>query len=233
MPALSLVHRSGVPQKAPGLDVRKNHRIKLEVGCIIALLGLIGLFRVPLQFSTESEEIVLEQEMVQMEEIVQTKQIVKPPPPPRPPTPVVVPDDAIIEDVELELDAALDIGVPLETLPPPPLPPEEEAEALEEEDEIFMAVEEMPELIGGIASIQKDLQYPDVARLAGIQGRVYVQFVVDEQGNAIDPVVVRGIGGGCDEEAIRVVKLAKFKPGRQRGRPVKVRYAIPVNFRLK
>ncbi len=99
--------------------------------------------------------------------------------------------------------------------------------------EIFMIVEQMPSLIGGLQSIQDEIEYPDIARKAGIEGRVFVQFVVDIQGNVVDPVVVRGIGGGCDEEAIRAVRLAKFEPGRQRGKAVKVKMSLPITFRLQ
>ena len=99
--------------------------------------------------------------------------------------------------------------------------------------DVFVAVEQMPELIGGLASVQSLIEYPETARRGGIEGRVVVEYVVDEQGTVNDPKVVRGIGGGCDEEAIRVVKLATFKPGKQRGKPVKVKMSMPILFRLK
>ncbi len=104
---------------------------------------------------------------------------------------------------------------------------------MEDEDEIFVVVEQMPELIGGIASIQKEIRYPEIARQARVSGRVIVQFIVDQEGNVVDPVVLRGIGGGCNEEALRVVKLAKFIPGKQRGKPVRVRYTLPITFKLR
>ncbi len=101
------------------------------------------------------------------------------------------------------------------------------------ESEIFMIVEQMPELIGGLQSIQDQIEYPPIAQKAGIEGRVFIQFVVDEEGNVVDPVVVRGIGAGCDEEAIRAVQLAKFRPGRQRGQAVRVKMSLPITFRLQ
>ena len=106
-------------------------------------------------------------------------------------------------------------------------------EAEEAEEEIFVVVEQMPELIGGIAALQKEIRSPEMARQAGVNGRVFVQFIVDEMGNVSNPVVLRGIGGGCDEEALRVIKKAKFKPGMQRGKAVKVRYVIPIVFKLR
>ena len=102
-----------------------------------------------------------------------------------------------------------------------------------DEEEVFMIVERMPELIGGLGSIQSKIKYPEVAKKAGIEGRVFIQFIVDKNGYVSDPVVVRGIGGGCDEEAVRAVSQAKFKPGTQRGKAVKVKMSLPITFKLK
>jgi TonB family protein len=114
-------------------------------------------------------------------------------------------------------------------MPPPPPRPNEEPDVAEG---YFVVVEEMPQIIGGIESIMSEVQYPEMARRAGIEGRVFVQFVVNEEGNVEDAEVVRGIGGGADEEALRVVRQAKFKPGVQRGRPVRVKYSLPIMFSL-
>ena len=221
------------PQKKPRANLRKDYGLTIEIGFVLALLVLVGLFHLQIQFDEAFDTTVVQQEVVQMEEIVQTEQVQKPPPPPKPQLPIVVADDVILDDVELNLDAALDIGQPLEALPPPPPPEEPEEEVVEEEDEIFVVVEQMPELIGGIEALQKEIKYPEIARQAGVNGRVFVQFIVDKEGNVTHPVVLRGIGGGCNEEAMRVVKTAKFKPGKQRGKAVKVRYVIPIVFKLK
>ena len=231
-PTLALTMSRRGPHKAPRANVRKDYGLTIEIGLIVALLALIGLFHMQIQMNQEFDTTPVVQEVVQMEEIVQTEQIVKPPPPPRPQLAVVVSDDVVLEDDELNFDAALDIGEPLADLPPPP-PDEPEEEVDDFEEEIFMVVEQMPELIGGIEELQKKIKYPEMARQAGVNGRVFVQFIVDEAGNVVDPVVLRGIGGGCDEEALRVIKEARFKPGKQRGKPVKVRYVIPIVFRLQ
>lgn len=99
-------------------------------------------------------------------------------------------------------------------------------------NDYFVVVEDMPELIGGLRELQRNIRYPEVARRAGIEGRVYVQFVINEQGDVENPQILRGIGGGADEEALRVVRMAKFTPGMQRGRPVRVQYSLPIFFRL-
>lgn len=218
-------------RKNPKADLRRTYALFVEIGMIVSLLLLILAFRANVQRGDDVEIASVEQEVVQMEEILQTKQIEKPPPPPRPPVPVEVPNDEIIEDDDLDLDASLDIEEPLSNLPPPP--PAEEKKEEEPEPEIFVVVEEMPDLIGGLAEIQKNIRYPEIARKAGVEGRVIIQFVVDESGNVVDPTVVRGIGAGCDEEALRVVREAKFKPGKQRGKSVKVKMSLPITFKLR
>lgn len=227
-------YHSIVPKKAPGKDIKRSYGLTLEFGFLVALAIIILLFRMPMQFDGEMEVPMVEQEVVQMEEILQTHQEKPPPPPPKPRVPVAVADDVILDDFDLDLDATLDIGEELSELPPPP-PLEEPEEVVEEdfEEEIFIAVEEMPEMIGGIAALQSIIEYPELARQAGVEGRVFVQFIVNQEGNVVDPVVIRGIGAGCDEEAIRAVKTLQFKPGKQRGKAVKVKMMLPVTFRLR
>ena len=113
---------------------------------------------------------------------------------------------------------------------PPPL--------VEEEPQIFTIVEEMPSFPGGEAELfkylKKSTKIPQMAMDAGISGVVYVTFVVDENGKVRDPKVLRGIGGGCDEEALRVVKaMPPWEPGKQRGKPVRVQYNLPMRFTVK
>lgn len=100
------------------------------------------------------------------------------------------------------------------------------------EDDVFVVVEKMPQLIGGLASIQSKVNYPEMAKRAGIEGRVTVQFIVNENGDVEDPKIIRGVGGGADEEALRVIKEAKFTAGVQRGRIVRVQYTLPIIFKL-
>ena len=98
---------------------------------------------------------------------------------------------------------------------------------------LFVVVESMPRLIGGHRALSKKINYPEVARRAGIEGEVLASLVVDEQGNVNNPKVVQSIGCGCDEEALRVARLAKFVPGRSSGEPVKIRITIPIKFKLR
>lgn len=108
----------------------------------------------------------------------------------------------------------------------------------EEADELPILVEKKPEYLGGEAAmykfINKHIKYPKKARKEGIEGIVYVQFIIDKEGNITKAKVIKGIGYGCDEEALRVVnKMPKWTPGTQRGKPVQVTFTLPFNFKLK
>lgn len=100
------------------------------------------------------------------------------------------------------------------------------------QEEFFVAVEEMPSPIGGMQAIQQKIIYPELARKAGIEGRVYVKAFIDENGNVASAEIIRGLDGGLSEAAMEAVKATKFEPGRQRGVPVKVQVSIPILFKL-
>lgn len=217
-------------KRKPEANLRNYYTILLETGLILALLILTALAKIELTPSVTELIHISEQEVVEMEEIIQTQQEEKLPAPPRPPVPVAVPNDEIFEEIEIMIDAELDFGTMLDVPPPPPQASQDEPES---ENDFYVVVEQMPELIGGLESLQREVRYPERALRASIQGRVYVQFVVNERGEVENPQVIRGIGGGCDEEAIRVVKMAKFSPGLQRGRPVRVQYNLPVIFTIR
>lgn len=213
-------------RKKSNADLRKYYTVFLELGLIATLLIFIAAVKVDLHTGESDVNLTEEQEVVEMEDIERTKQEEKPPPPPRPPVPVEVPNDEVLEDQIIDIDAEINLDQPLD-MPPPP------DEGGEEEEDFFVVVEQMPELIGGLAELQKKARYPEMARKAGIEGRVIVQFVVNEEGRVENPRVIRGIGGGCDEEALRVVKQARFRPGQQRGKPVRVQYSLPIVFKLQ
>lgn len=99
-------------------------------------------------------------------------------------------------------------------------------------DDVFVVVEQQPELIGGLKSLQSKISYPEKALENEIEGRVILQFTVDKNGDVQNPKIIRGIGYGCDEEALRAVKEAKFHPGVQRGEPVNVQFSLPIVFKL-
>ena len=214
-------------RKNPKSDLRKYYTVFLEAGLIAVLVIFIIAMKVDLQTGGQEVDLTEEQEVVEMKEIVRTQQKKKPPAPPPPKVPVEVPNDEVIADQDINLDSELSLDDPL------PEPPKQEKQGNKEE-QIFMAVEDEPELIGGLANLQKKVEYPASCRRANIEGRVTLNFVVNKKGEVENVTVLRGIGGGCDEAAIEAVKKhAKFKPGRQRGNPVNVRYSLPIRFRLQ
>jgi protein TonB len=158
------------------------------------------------------------------------------PPPPQIKAPQIVEvknEEEIKEEVKIEMDMEMDEESVVEEI-------EQTSEAPQEEvvDEIFEIVEEGAAPTGGMTAFLKwvgeNMKYPAQARRMGIEGKVFVQFVVDKDGSLKDIKVLRGIGGGCDEEAIKVLqKAAKWTPGKQRGKAVKQRMSLPITFKLQ
>ena len=158
-----------------------------------------------------------------------------PPPPPQQNQQVVIveiSDEVEIEDLKLDLD--VEITEDMRISDPVPVMEELPEEVAEE---VFLIVENRPEPVGGLAAfyeyLAKNMKYPASARQMNISGRVYIQFIVEKDGSISNIKVVKGIGGGCDEEAARVLAGAPaWNPGKQRGVPVKVRLTIPIHFNL-
>lgn len=212
--------------------------IYFEVGLIISLvIVLLGFeFRSYKADDTDLQQLYTSNDMEEMGEIT----IQKPPeiPPPRNDV-----QSTIIEIVENETEVTTDIEVDVEAnqetvvqewIPPAIIEQEDEEE---EEEPVFVVVESMPEFPGGevarLRYLSENLQYPTLAREAGISGAVYVSFVVEKDGQISNIRILRGIGGGCDEEALRVVsEMPKWIPGRQRNIPVRVQFNMPIRFIL-
>jgi len=157
-------------------------------------------------------------------------------PPPEPPKPKVIPNVIVETEEEVEVPEALVIDIEEIPLDEPIIIdlPEEEVE----DSFVYDVVESMPEPVGGMggfyAFLAKEMKYPKQARRMGIEGKVYIQFIIDETGTLTNIELMRGIGAGCDEEAKRVLSLTPaWTPGKQRGRPVKVRMIVPVFFKLR
>jgi protein TonB len=178
---------------------------------------------------------------------------VLPPPPPPPPAPEqMVERVQFIAPVVVDDSAATGFGISDDFNNIPSQPPSvgsdievvpdqnQQPSVLEEpkKEAIFTVVEEQPSFPGGeefrIAFLQQNIKYPEEAKELGIQGRVFVTYVVEADGSITDIRVLRGIGGGCDEEAIRVVSIMpKWIPGKQRGTPVRVQFNLPIKFTLQ
>lgn len=225
------------------MQIKKSQQASLEdkkiVYVLMGFIFVLSLCYIALEW-TEKEvtkyEVVDEDFLIEEEvEIQQTTQETPPPPPP----PVVqevevlnvVEDDVETESIEISTEDNKEevvIAAPVEA-------PEEE----EEEEVVFVVVESMPEFPGGQQALFKylgdNVKYPVIAQENGIQGRVICQFVVNKDGSIVDIEVVRSGGDpSLDKEAIRVIKsMPKWKPGKQRGKPVRVKFTLPVNFKLQ
>ena len=208
-------------------DIKRKYYRILQIGLILSLSLLILAFK----FFPDVEKIKFNsnplQDVLVGVEIPITNHKKLPPPPPTPPIPIEAPTDELLDDFEM---APTDIVFKIPDLPPPPPPKNEDEDNIAT---IFVVVEQMPEPIGGIGAIQKQIIYPEFAIRAGIQGKVFVKAYVDENGKIFKVELAKGIGGGCDEVAMKAVKNSMFSPGMQRGKPVKVQVTIPILFKLQ
>lgn len=226
-------------KKSPKADLESKRLIFRELGLMVALGLVLLAFSLKTYDKSRTEMYTRQVEDIPEEIIPITEQ--KPPEPPRVQPPQVVSTINIVENemdvddnivIDAEADQATEIPEYI-----PPVPEQKEEESVEA-GEIFYVVESMPEFPGGEAKIYEylanTLQYPTQAREAGIQGRVFLTFVVEKDGLITDVRVLRGIGGGCDEEAVRVVEnMPKWTPGKQRGIPVRVQFNLPIKFTLQ
>ncbi len=223
-------------KKSPKADLENKKFIFWEIGLAVALLLTFLAFEWKVDTAQAETFQTLADEEAEEEIIPITRAQLKPPPPP-PPAPKItdvlnivdddqeLEDELEIEDVEAEQDTEVEI--------------QEVGETSEEygEEEIFVVVENMPEFPGGTKAlnkfIAKTVRYPVIAQENGITGRVFVGFVIDKDGSVSNVKVLRPVDPALDKEAIRVIKaMPKWKPGKQRGKPVRVSYTVPINFQL-
>ncbi len=221
-------------RKSDKANLETKRTVFLEIGFILALALVFSAFEYKSYDKVEYTNIERTVDDVQEEIIPITEQKVKPPPPKPPPSVTII--NVVEDDVEVEDDIEIDIDFDEDVAMDEFQFVQEEEEI--EEQHIFLVVENMPEFPGGEASmykfIGKNIEYPRMAKESGISGRVFVTFVVERDGSVTDVQILRGIGGGCDEEAIRVIKMMpKWTPGKQRGKPVRVQYRMPIKFTLQ
>ncbi|HHU58013.1 MAG TPA: energy transducer TonB [Bacteroidales bacterium] len=225
-------------KKTPKADLESKKTVFLQIGLVVALSLVLVAFEwtntdVNVDFSLQEEDIEVEEEIIP----ITRQEEVKPPPPPPPPAVAdilnIVEDDVELDeeleimDTEMSQDDIVDFSNLVF-----------EEETRDEGGEIFMIVEEMPEFPGGPEALQRYLsqsvRYPVIAQENGIQGRVYIQFVINQNGEVTNATILRGVDPSLDREALRVVEaMPKWKPGKQRNRPVRVSYTVPINFVLQ
>jgi len=209
---------------------KQRYVTTLQIAAILALAVPLAAVRIDLPGKSSTAFTNVEQELVTLQEIAQTVQQTLPPPPPRPPVPIAVADDELPYDFDLDFDASLDLDAIVES-PPPPAPSDSEDDR-DSEPEIFVVVEDLPEIIGGVARLAAAVKYPPIARQAQLEGLVVVKIVVNADGTPSNPEILKSPGSALDKAAIDAVMKQQFKPGRQRGRAVAAYMAIPVRFQL-
>ena len=225
-------------KKSPKADLESKKTSNLLIGAILTLAVLFVGFEwserdKKVTTDTGLQEVVFEEEIIPITEQEQPKQA--PPPPEAPKVEEVL--EIMDNDSEVEestIQASDDTQAAVEVKYTPVEVEEEEVE----EQQIFQVVEEMPEFPGGMGEcmkfLGKNIKYPTISQENGVQGRVIVQFVVNSDGTIVDPVVVRGVDPYLDKEALRVIKtMPKWKPGKQRGKAVRVKFTVPVMFKLQ
>ena len=229
------------------MEIKKSEKASLEnkrllfteIGFVFALLVVLGAF----SYTTKDQKVSLFEDttqVVDVEEMIPITQETPPPPPEAPKIPVLSDQIDIVDDeievaddlfVNLEDDASMGVEI-MDYV-------EVQEEEVEEEAIPFQLVEEKPKFQGGDANtfsawVNKNLQYPEIAKENGVQGRVTLQFTVNTDGSVSDVKVLRGVDSSLDKEAVRIVSMSpKWTPGRQRERPVKVVYNFPVVFQLR
>lgn len=228
------------------MDIKKSSKATLEDKKIIYLLMgfVLVLSLIYIAFEWTNKEVTIYEDasaaIVEEEEIeiIQTAQETPPPPPPKVPEVIeilnVVDDNVETTDIEIDTEDDKDREVVISA----PVSSTGSGVVEEEENVVFQVVETMPSFPGGDAALFKflsdNVKYPVIAQENGIQGRVICQFVVNRDGTIVDVVVVRPVDPSLDKEAIRVIKsMPRWTPGRQRGKAVRVKYTLPVNFRLQ
>ncbi len=213
--------------KTKKADLKGKYKIHLEISFILTLLILIAAFKyVPREKAVEKPKTNNGPDITVVDYVEPTKQKPQLPELPKPTEPIVSVKDNLVEIEFAQTD--LD---PYAILNNPPARIEVHKK-IEDEDKIFIAVEEMPEVIGGIGAIQSKVHYTEMAKRMDVEGTIYVEAVINEEGKVIEAKIIKGLLPDLDEMSLNAVKSTLFKPGKQRGKPVKVRISIPIKFRL-
>jgi len=220
-------------KKTSKADLKKFSGLFFNIGLVLSLSFSISAFEWKFYDSAGLVDLGnVRDDFEEMLEILPTEQPPPPPPSIQQPEIIEVPNEEIIEqEIEVNLDVEITEETKIEEIIIEDIPEVEVA------DEIFTIVEVQPSFPGGWKAfyeyVASNMSYPTPARRMGLEGKVFIQFVVDQNGEISQIEVTRGIGYGCDEEAINVLKnCPKWSPGKQRGQPVKVRMSLPITFKL-
>lgn len=206
-------------------NLKLQYKRVLELGLVISLVLHIFLMQGYKKVKIKAVKKTVQLEALQVEEIPQTQQQKQAAAPSRPSVPIASEDETLPEDETIDIT-----DLDLDSEPPPPPPPPE----VDDDLPIFIPHDEPPEPIGGYDAIQKKLKYPEIARKAGVEGRVMIWAKIGTDGGVLNTRVMVSLGpNGCDEAAATAIRQVKWKPAMQRDRPVAVWVAVPVEFRLR
>ncbi|HDQ45901.1 MAG TPA: energy transducer TonB [bacterium] len=208
----------------PTKTLKLQYKKLIELGLVISLALHIVLLQAFKKVGVRGAFEDVRYDIIRVEEVPLTQQQRQEQAPSRPTIPIASEDESLPDDETIDF-TQFDIS---DEAPPPPPPPDDD-DAI-----VFVPYDEPPEPIGGFAAIQRRLVYPEIARKAGVEGRVLIYAQVDEEGIVQRTRVIQSLGpNGCDEAAIEAIKAVKWKPAKQRDRAVKVWIAVPVDFRLR
>lgn len=230
-------------KKNPQYDLYRQSKLFFSIGLATSMLMVTVMF----EWKSYDEGALMDigsTDNEKYEEILEIPPTTQPPPPPpqqiHMPNIVEVPDEeVIITDLDINLDIEIKESTVIEEYEPSAFTPTDAPEE-EEAEEVFMIVEDFPEPVGGMQAfynyVAENLEYPNFARANAITGKVFIEFIIRADGSMSDVKVIKGIGGGCDEEAVRVIKASSaeigWKAGKQRGVPVNVKMVLPLTFSL-
>ncbi|MBQ5975325.1 MAG: energy transducer TonB [Bacteroidales bacterium] len=225
-------------KKTPRADLENRRGLFLEIGLAVILAAALVAFNIK-SYDKEVKEVSTRTADVEIDaDIIQTAEDTPPPPPPEEPEVVATELNVVENDAEdihevgiINAEAKADEALEFTRV-------EVKEEVEEAEEEVFLVVEEDPEFPGGLDALSKfiadNIKYPQLAKENNITGKVFVSFVVEKDGRVGQVKILRDIGGGCGNEAVRVVKMMpKWKPGKQRGKAVRTQFNLPVNFDLQ
>jgi protein TonB len=207
-------------------DLKRIYKRSFEISLISSLSIIIAAFKFSPYSSTSDDIKITPQDIIKIEEIISTVQKPNIPEPPKIPQLIEastadLSDDLILPDIEDHTPVKL----------PDASPPSHNI--VLDDEEFIHYPEDLPSPIGGLQSIQEKVHYTEIAKRIGLEGTVYIEARIDKNGNVVDAVIKKGLGGGLNEEALNAVKSTKFNPGKQRGKAVNVKMVIPIKFILK
>ena len=225
-------------KKTPKADLEKRRGLYLEIGLVVILALALVAFNIK-SYDKEVKEVNTRVAQSEIDAEVLNTPPEEPPPPPPPEQEIVATDLKVVENDEQPINevglinADDNANKAQETF----VKVEVKEEVEEVEEEVFLVVEDDPEFPGGLSALSQylasNIKYPQLAKENNITGKVFVSFVVEKDGSVGQVKILRDIGGGCGAEAVRVVKaMPKWKPGKQRGKPVRTQFNLPVDFSL-